>query len=625
MVISNKILTVSYGTFSCTLEGFDDPFTTLQMVAEYFRKLAAEDRYFGGVPRKPDTETLKEIARSATSRGVDADVGDDGIVLRQSNAPAPDSTEIDTAMAAAGLSDSASTFFRSRRPAAETLEAKPVAPAAKPAPVAVQEKPRAVATPAPAKTEKPAAKPDLKQSVAATLAAIRHNVEHAETAEARADDSDDLDFDDDVDLLEDSADSAPLVLGKAQPPEPASANIFEEEEAEEDTAAIASEEPETAELEDEQVAAPETAELPEEGTAAADDAAEGAPVAAVADPMDTAFEDPFFENGNADNVQTRDAIAAAVSGSSLTAEQEAELARDLEAAMLETEDEPEQVDPAAAQRREDRRTRAEVLRGNDDLAREEKALERLLVTTQSKMEKPDQQRRLNALDQLKAAVAATEAENKVNKIAAAKGHVEVDEDEQEMAAYRDDLRRAQAGARPSGRSGAAGLRAAPPPLILVSEQRIAPASEEPSAPSHEPRREVAESDGNLALKRAIEADEDHNDHHRVAGQVRGIPADAFSEATTFNDFAERIGAVDMVDLLEAAAAYTSIVEGQSRFSRAQVMSKIAKITPGDAFSKEAGLRAFGKLLREGKILRVQDGQFAISKASRFSIASRLED
>jgi hypothetical protein len=81
----------------------------------------------------------------------------------------------------------------------------------------------------------------------------------------------------------------------------------------------------------------------------------------------------------------------------------------------------------------------------------------------------------------------------------------------------------------------------------------------------------------------------------------------------------------MVDLLEASAAYASIVDGMPRFSRAQVMSKIAKITPGDAFSKEVGLRAFGKLLREGKILRVQDGQFAISKSSRFSVAARFDD
>ncbi|MCR8725280.1 hypothetical protein [Frigidibacter sp. ROC022] len=227
--------------------------------------------------------------------------------------------------------------------------------------------------------------------------------------------------------------------------------------------------------------------------------------------------------------------------------------------------------------------------GDDDAS-----VRRILDETNSQLDDTEASRRRSTIAHLKAAVAATRADRDENGEA-----IETDED---MSQYRNDLERVVRPRRPGERATGTTRRLAP--LMLVSEQRIdLPNLEVPSESSVRPRRITT---GNLAL---MEDDELADDEFPAEGK-------AIADSISFEEYAEKMAATELPDVLEAAAAYAAFVEGRPHFSRPQLM-KAAMQATGGAFSREDGLRSFGTLLRTGKIQKIKRGQFTIAKNSRF--------
>ena len=716
MIGASKILTVSYGTFSCTLEGFDDSFGTMKAIAEYFRDLAADDRYFGAEPATPDADMLAKIAGRELHRQVEAKVEDNNVVLRPIEQPAAVVPPVEQAPEP------------QPQPVAkaEPVIEEPVVDEV-PAPVVVpsfeyddaqDEASTGFVTPdAPAEAD--------TESVAAKLRRIRAVVAKNQTsgtaAPLFAEDQRADDFEPQEDLQEETSEEVALE-GAAEPTAEVEVELevevevvleveAEVETAEEadistmmgrvvDEVAEVSEVSEAPQIEEQDTydedyedadgddtvsnildqvakdadiddtvvddiivddAVEEEAVVQDEATAsdAAEEPAEDAPVAEDQAPVEAtdeiiseeALQEPVkpvrpsrariikvqkadlqlddtkdvAEDDTADSAPTTDDIIEdeksndnaldALGETNLSAEDEAELLADLADVEMEPSTELDSAIDGGidAAMRIERTNRALHNEGGAD---DEASVSRLLDEANAKLKTDESSRRRSAISHLRAAVAATVAERKFNKANDIKAPDEVD-------AYRTDLADVMR-PQPVKAKGDSNVER-PAPLILVSEQRIDSAeSEEPSILAPVRPRRISKNDVTLheveAGSKLVLADlAESNDDENYDDKGTNI----FADSASFSDFAEKMGASELPDLLEAAAAYTAYVEGRPHFGRPQIMRQVAVFAGKDEFNREEGLRSFGQLLRQGKIIKVNRGKFEIAETTRFKPQARI--
>lgn len=734
MVGSNKILTVSYGTFSCTLEGFDEPFMTMKAIAEYFRDLAAEDRYFGAEPPTPDAEMLQRIAEREIQRRVEARVSEHGLTLRQTEAaPAPEAQPAPAAaplvlpaaaaVAAVAVADEPAQAHATPEPVADETQIEPAELEVALAPVEAEPEPEAEAEAEvedvqvaadvqddvedddlsldvimaeaaqdlpEAELAQPAAilfaEPDAdgeEDSVAAKLARIRAVVEGVRngTAAQAMDEEDavtdpvaapvDADFAFDIDTHEDMPELAAAEAARAaHQDEPAmdqsddgpvlTTGLADDDMEDDDSAPsadaddmIAAAEPvfDPAYAEDDEDFDGEDADIDyaleaEEAEEAAA-VAEGQPDPAPAEPEDAELLARLSDLALTDQT-SEPAVAAEAEADAMAMPQDDDL--DAAIAAMAPEMEPDAQGDAQAEEQPGffQRARARVIRLSkvatilghsnadeakgeapapeaidepqpaamevaaadryDDTGDEDPDVSRLMDEAKSKLEGAESRRRFSAISHLKAAVAATLADRQMQP-----GEMQQtpqDEARNDLEPYRDDLSKAVRPRRPSAEAASATPRPSldkrPAPLVLVSEQRV----DRPHGAAHDgaairPRRISA---GNLAV---------FSDPEEEDEGVEVTP----ESATSFADFAGKIGATSLIDLLEAAAVYTASVEGRATFSRPQILRKVEFVSTR-SYNREDSLRSFGTLLRQGKIQKTGRGQFTVTGNSRFMAEAR---
>jgi hypothetical protein len=721
MTSESKILTVSYGTFSCTLEGFDNPFDTMKEIAEYFRDLAAQDRHFGAEPPAPDAAVLHRMAEREVARLSTATQSDEATTPSDAPAAAPvtprirlnpvargsSRSPVDTETADSedlsapepslqdvipdGVAAKLARIRRSVQPAAADLAA---AAAFSPEPLVTALDLSEDATSAPVEEEAAAFEDSLAEAAddaapgdaAARLGELIADGEESVDAEILTEgfsdaaedvaqpDVDPANFwtDTAAEMVEHAAEPESVDLAEAdgiedEPMEPVETSLTDDlvdvqDEAAEDLAALA--QLDGIEFDEDSLAAALEDPLPEETPAefslseaeAVDPLPDSEPALETETAAETAAE--LAQEPTAD---AADSEADVDDMPEVTTRKQSGRSRRVNSRVVRIH--PSE-DPTRAGSARDGSTTRVLSRSQDD----SDEISRLMQQAEEVMAEDENRRRQEALSRLKAAVASTEADR-------ADIDYEAPRADENLDPYRGDLADAIQPDQPEEpaappevkpRRKSVQIRAqeprpgtirpgmiSPPPLVLVSEQRIdrvaPPASAPASAPSKSPEQPgispsipdgqpmVALRTGrlsgaigagaalatsaaparNLVLEKPsygtqVETDDDED----LAEDTREIDESGLAA------FADIVGAKSMAEMLEAAAAYATCVESRTQFTRPQLMRRMMASAGGKPVSREDGLRSFGTLLRTGRIEKVTRGHYSLAENSPYLAEAR---
>jgi hypothetical protein len=554
MTDKTQILDVTYGTFSCRLEGFDDSVETMKLVVGYFHALAGHDRFMDTALQAPDMDTLARLTGDRSEGDVDAAVEDGKLNLR--------------------------------------LRGTPDAPAER---LPLRLTPAAAVTQAPDQLDEP-------------------DTAYDDTDSDSFDSPEEEEIDDDAPLHAESVaaklDRIRAVVGRGHVPETADSYAEDETEDDDDTIAprggvnplaqrlaeLAKRNSELAAIEAGILPAPLAASEQDE-----DDIWDGDDLDDLAEVAE--MDDADSDAGKAVDQQEPDVLvltdADAAPQDDDDFEDDVEDEEDLHLANFVDDDDLNLHDEVAEVERqiEERNKRQELSRTADA------AISRILEQTDAQLNQPELRRQQDAFAQLKAAVAATEAARQLGDYGGPKrrpsevyrrdlGAFEAEEMEDAFASDLDADDTADADHDETAFADDTGAPAAvtppkpSPTLRLVASQRATDLADQTDAASLRLRQIAAKVD---------------------TTQVRTIG---------FDEFAAQHDVSDLGDMIEAAAAYIAYISKEDDFSRPQVM-KIVQSVADEDISREDGLRSFGRLLRQNRIVKLENGRFQVAPTTRF--------